>query len=712
VLNDGEGVLLEAQGERLAEFVAAIRGEAPPLSRIDAIETENIPGAAGESLFSIRESAETKVTTAIVPDAATCDVCLHEATDPTDRRFGYPFLNCTHCGPRYTITRKLPYDRKETSMAVFPMCPACEHEYHNPLDRRFHAQPTACPVCGPQLSEPIARVMERIAAGEIVALKGLGGFHLVCDARNETAVSTLRRRKNRDAKPFAVMVANLASARNVVSVDHTAEELLTGTIRPIVVLPRRADAPALAPSLAPGMSTLGVMLPYTPLHQLLFHVALGAPSFETFQATPSDLVLVMTSANPGGEPLVIGNDEAQKRLSSIADTVVTHNRDIIIRVDDSVTMPFEGAPYFIRRARGYTPQAIKLPHAVPPVLAFGADLKNTICVTRGDEAFVSQHIGDLDNRSTVAFLHETVDHLLGILKVQPEMVATDLHPDFLSTAAAKRFAVPRLPVQHHHAHIAALVAEHRLTEPVLGVALDGFGLGSDGGAWGGEILLVEGTTFKRLGHLYPLAQPGGDKASQEPWRMAASALHALCRGDEIAGRFSTITAAGMMNTLLASPLGSNRTSSCGRLFDAACGLLGLQVVSEFEGQAPMMLESLVTTPAVLNNGFELLPNGVLSLLPLLDHLANCPDQSEGANLFHGTLVEALAAWIEAACRTTGIQTVALSGGCFLNRRLLTGLSAALRAKEHSVYIHRQTPPGDGCISLGQAWVAALTAKGD
>ena len=511
VLNDADGVLLEAQGSGTGEFLSALSAGAPPLARIDAVETEYKASVPDESGFEIRHSRTGgAVATGIGPDAAVCPACLVELFDPADRRYRYAFLNCTHCGPRYTITRRLPYDRRQTSMAGFPLCPACAAEYGDPMDRRFHAQPTACPDCGPRLSHPPEEILAELSAGRIVAIKGLGGFHLAVNAAAGDAVERLRQVKQRNGKPFALMVANAESAARFVHLDAGERELLESAARPIVLLRCRDDAPPLAPAIAPDLAWLGVMLPYTPLHTLLFHEAAGRPAGTGWLDEAQELTLVMTSANPGGEPLAIGNAEAHRRLAGIADAVVDHDRDIVIRADDSVVRVLAGAPAFLRRGRGFVPLPVRLPRAVPPVLAVGGHLKSTVCVTRGNEAFLSQHIGDLDNAATVDFLEETVGHLLHVLGVEPVAVAHDLHPDFHSTRFAERLGLPAVPVQHHHAHVAAVLAEHGVEGPALGLALDGFGLGSDGGSWGGEMLLVDRVSAERVGHLAALAQPGGD----------------------------------------------------------------------------------------------------------------------------------------------------------------------------------------------------------
>lgn len=725
VLNDGEGVEVELHGDAAAidAFVARLPQEAPRLARIESIDREVMRPDPPASGFVIAASQHGAVTTGITPDAATCPDCIAELFSPANRRWRYPFINCTHCGPRYTITAHLPYDRPQTSMAVFRQCPACQREYDDPADRRFHAQPNACPVCGPRLAlwsrngdpiatdDVVAAAVARISAGEILAIKGLGGFHLVCDARNAQAVANLRARKHRDEKPLALMVANLASAAMWVELEAAAAAQLESTERPIVLAPKRPGVDALLPGVAEGVPELGLMLPYTPLHALLFHEAAGRPAGSEWLSEPQPLALVMTSANPGGEPLVTGNLEAVDRLGAIADALVVHDREILIRCDDSVVRAAPDGPRFLRRARGYTPAAIALPAAGPAVLALGAWLKNTACLTRGRQAFLSQHIGDLENAASCRALDAAVEHLQAVLEVRPERIAHDLHPDFYSTRLALRVAdalgVPAIGVQHHHAHIAAVLAEHGHAGPALGLAADGVGLGSDGAAWGGELLLLEGAGFRRLGHLAPLRLPGGDRAAREPWRVAAAVLHELGRGDEIARRFA-FPAAATVATLLERALNAPPTTSLGRAFDAAAALLGDKLIQGFEGQAPMLLEALARAHgpvAPLPNGWSI-EAGVLSLAPLWRRLADERDPAHGAALFHATLIEALADWVLAAQRATGIEVLAAGGGCLMNQILAEGLSQRLAGSGLRVLLARAAPPNDGGIALGQAWVAA------
>jgi len=726
VRNDGEGVQLEIEGAlpRLDEFERRLATEAPRLARIVSLERAHCATVGSGEPFAIVASASGGRGAQVTPDTAVCPDCLAELFDRDDRRWRYAFINCTNCGPRYTITRGLPYDRPNTSMARFTMCGPCLAEYRDPLHRRFHAQPNACPDCGPSLSllgpggqalaadDPVAAALERLRAGDIVAVKGLGGFHLVCDARRSGSVARLRERKQREEKPFALLVANAVSAARYARVGAAERRALESPERPIVLLERldpAADDPA---GVAPGLAMLGVMLPYTPLQYLLFHEYAGRPHGAGWLEQPLDLALVCTSANPGGEPLVTGNGEALVRLATIADLLLLHDRDIVARCDDTVATVRDGRLRFIRRARGQTPRPVKLARAGPPVLALGAYLKNAICLTHGDEAFVSQHIGDLDNRPTCIALEETVRHLGDVLDIQPALLACDLHPDFESSRLAARLAAERglglVRVQHHHAHVAAVMAEHGLTGPVLGFALDGVGLGADGEAWGGELLRVDADGFERLGHLRPIALPGGDRAAREPWRMAAAALHQLGRADEIERRFSS-PAAGAVRSMLERELRCPRTTSMGRWFDAVAGLLGVKEVMRFEGQAAMLLEGLAAAHgpvAPWGKGWRL-DGHTLDLLPLIGRLLDVDDPAFGAALFHATLAAALADWASAAASSAGSTDVVLSGGCFMNRVLAADVERRLRASGLAVFEACELPPNDGGIAAGQAWVVLM-----
>lgn len=725
VRNDAAGVAIEAQGsaDHLEQFLAALQ-QPPPLARIDELRTAVLPTCGDENGFFILVSQEGSAHADVTPDVAVCQSCLAELFDTADRRYRYPFINCTHCGPRYTITRWIPYDRPNTSMAGFPLCSKCVREYRDSADRRFHAQPIACPVCGPRLTlrdaqghplavpDVIAATLARLRVGMIVAIKGLGGFHLACDARDTAVVARLRQRKQREAKPLAVMAANFASLASWVEGSEEERQLLESPERPIVLLDKRLGRDAQLIGVAPGVDRLGVMLPYTPLHYLLFYEAAGRPDGCDWLQKAWPLLLVMTSANPSGEPLVIDDAEAIIRLAGIADAFLTHDRPIVARCDDSVLHWSGSAPAFVRRARGYAPRRILLPAAGSSVLACGGSLKNTICLTRDDQAYLSPHIGDLDNAAACAALEEMVERLLEVLRINPERVAHDRHPDFYSSRFAAAFAakrdLPCWPVQHHHAHIAAIAAEHGLRQPLLGLALDGVGLGDDGALWGGELLWVDGPACRRLGGFTPLPLPGGDRAAREPWRMAAAVLHRLGRGEEISRRFPGPLAKsvqGLLERNLCCPL----TSSAGRLFDAAAALLGLRRFSAYEGQAAMELESLAAasrTVEPLFDGYRLMANGQLDLLPLLSWLADySADPSHGAALFQATLVAALTDWVTRAAIQKAVNGIALGGGCFLNRYLSIQLRNRLEQNGLCVYEARQAPPNDGGLSLGQAWIA-------
>ncbi len=729
VRNDAQGVDILAQGSAAAldDLQGLLHSEAPALALVDAVQAQDVTPTSLIG-FTILPSVqgETLTKTAIGPDVGLCPDCLADLFEPANRRWRHAFITCTHCGPRYTVTRALPYDRPQTSLAPFPLCAACEREYTSPSDRRFHAETICCPRCGPQLAlcdaeghplsgDPIAQTLQRLRSGAIIAIKGLGGFHLACDARNAHAVQRLRERKNREKKPFAVMSANVASLAPCASVSASERELLESRERPIILLRASAACEALLAGVAPGLMELGVMLPTTPIHFLLFHEAAARPAGTGWLTAPQELLLVMTSANPGGEPIVRDSAEARDRLAGIADAFLDHDRAIVARCDDSVLRPLGSGAQFIRRSRGYTPAAIRLPHAGPSVLAFGAHLKNSVCLTRGDQAFASPHIGDLDNAATCDFLDETVERMLRLIDVRPEIVAHDLHPDYHSTRAALAFAarlgLPTVAVQHHHAHIAAVCAEHRLCGPVLGLALDGVGLGADGAAWGGELLHVDAAQFKRIGHLRALAMPGGDKAAREPWRMAAAVLHELGRNADIGTRFAQ-SGAAVVAQMLEKAIHCPRSSSMGRVFDAAAGLLGLCDRMDYEAQAAIFLEQAATRhieqhgwPTDMAGGWRIEASGQLDLLALLATLDGAADVERAAAVFHATLVEALADWVLQAAQRTGLTTLAWSGGCFLNSLLSLRLRQNIEEQGLTVLAPRQLSPGDASIAVGQAWIA-------
>lgn len=721
VANTSEGVVVHVEGPlpALDAFAAALAGEAPPLARITGIETRPAEVRHLDD-FRIETSRRgASRATLISPDMAVCDACLTELFDPADRRFGYPFINCTHCGPRYTIIDDVPYDRPHTSMRRFTMCPACQAEYDDPADRRFHAQPNACPVCGPRVTlcttdgqpvavtDPIAETAMRLKSGRIAAVKGLGGFHLAVDALDPEAVERLRRRKRREEKPFALMVPDLAAARRLVVLDAAAEALLTGPRRPIVIAPQRPGHPV-APQVAPGNRYFGILLPYTPLHHLLLR--------QGFEA------LVMTSGNLSDEPICIDNAEALARLGGIADDFLLHDRDIYLRSDDSIVRRAAGATRFLRRSRGYVPEPIALRHPLPPVLACGAGLKNTVCLTRGAEAFVSQHIGDLENLAAYRFLEKTVAHLERILDVRPQIVAHDLHPDYLSTRyALNRTGARRIGVQHHHAHIVSVMAEHELQGPVIGLALDGTGYGTDGAVWGGEVLVAEAGRFTRAAHLAYVPMPGGAAAIREPWRMAAAHLEDAF-GDGWRRTdlplFETVPAEklDLAARMARSGVNAPPTSSLGRLFDAVAALCGLRARVHYEGQAAMELEMAADPKAPGGYPYAVMPGDALTVAtaPLIRAVA--ADLGAGvpppvvAGRFHRTVIELFVDLCRRVRRQTRLTQVALSGGVFQNVILLEGMIRALAEAGFSVYTSEQVPANDGGISLGQAVAAAAMAE--
>jgi hydrogenase maturation protein HypF len=729
VRNAGAGVEIEVEGARaeVERFLLRLRSDAPAAARIDHLS--HMPAAALgiEEPFAIAHSTSAATCTFIAPDTALCDACVSEIFDPGNRRYRQPFTHCVECGPRYTITARLPYDRINTSMAPFKECRACRAEREQPDQRRFHAQTNACFDCGPRLclrnaagaeltgQDAIAAVLARLTDGEIVAVKGLGGFHLVCDGRNAAAVSRLRLRKAREEKPFAVMLANLASVAQLAHASGADAALLLSPQRPIVLLPKHPGCDGMLAGVAPDLAALGVMLPTTPVHYLLFHEAAGRPAGTAWLEQAQPLALVMTSANPHGEPLITDNGQALAQLTGIADAFLMHDRDILIRCDDSVIHSGTGAqaPQMVRRARGYVPAPIPLGREGAPGLAVGAYLNNTVCALRGAAAFVSQHIGDLDTRATCAAFDSTVSHLLDILQVEPQWIASDLHPDFYSTRFARGFAerrqLPLIEVQHHHAHIAAVMAEHQLSGPALGLALDGFGLGSDGRPWGGELLRVDGARCERVGQLRSLPLPGADRAAREPWRMGAAALFELGRSAEIGARFGPQIgpSSAIIATMLEKGLNTPHTSSAGRWFDAAAGLLGIKPVTSFEGQAASMLEGLAAAFGEVEpmaSGYAL-DGATLNLLPLLARLAIMRDAGQAAALFHATLAAALADWVVRAAAGHGIENIVFGGGCFHNRILSEALRARLEAHKLHIFEAALVPPGDGGLSLGQAWVA-------
>ncbi|HEV2450860.1 MAG TPA: carbamoyltransferase HypF [Streptosporangiaceae bacterium] len=700
--NDADGVFLEVEGPpgAVKEFLAALRDEAPPLARIERVAATGIP-PDGTTAFTIVPSQPGGQRRTLVPaDSATCADCLAELADPADRRFGYPFINCTNCGPRFTIIRDVPYDRPLTTMAAFTMCDRCAAEYHDPANRRFHAQPVCCPDCGPALrlldgkqGDPLAEAAGVIMSGQVLAVKGLGGYHLAVDATNEAAAAALRRRKHREDKPFAVMVADLAAARQLCEVDQTSARLLASPRRPIVLMPRHDD---LAAAVAPGNRQLGLMLPYTPLHHLLLR-AISRP-------------MVLTSGNVSDEPIAYRDDDALARLGGIADAFLMHDRAIHVRTDDSVTRAVRGREMLLRRSRGYAPEPVTVA-PLPPILACGGELKNTFCLAKEHHAFVSQHIGDLENAETLASFTEGIEHYRRLFDIEPEVVAHDLHPDYLSTKYALELGLPLAGVQHHHAHIASCLADNGTGGPVIGVAFDGTGYGTDGTIWGGEFLVADLAGFERAGHLAPVPMPGGAAAIRQPWRMAAAYLDvAGLDGGEVARRNERRWAAVL--ALARRGVNAPVTSSAGRLFDAVAALLGVRDEINYEGQAAIELEQLAAPAqaggyvAGIRETEPFTVSGASLVAAVAEDLGRGTPREVIAARFH----HAMAALITRGCLLAreryGLDVVALSGGVFQNVLLLYGATARLEAAGFRVLTHSRVPCNDGGISLGQAVVAA------
>ena len=796
--NTSEGVRMELQGpaKEVERFGRRLRAELPPLARLTGVTEHDLPLVEAETAFRIVASSGQAAHSVLVsPDMSVCADCLADMHNPANPRYQYAFTNCTNCGPRYTITRSIPYDRAVTSMSCFPLCPQCAAEYADPADRRFHAQPVACPACGPRLwfvdaaaaragstapsaenqEHALDRAVRTLLDGDILALKGLGGFQLACDARNSHSLQELRRRKTRPHKPLALMVGDLATARALCTLTPEHEALLQSPEKPVVLCPRRepahANAPGtpgpcswLPPEVAPDTGKVGLMLPYTPLHAVLFD-RLAA-------LAPLPPVLVMTSANAGGEPICLGNREALNRLEHLADAWLLHDRDILVRVDDSVVtlqprLPAAAGdgtddanapgasllsePLFYRRARGYVPRPVFLPQAernAPCVLGAGAELKATMCLTRGCEAFVGQHIGDLENPATLAFYEEVAAHLEHLLEVRPEALVCDAHPDFLSTryaeARAQREGLPLWRLQHHAAHAAAVLAENSRYSPALALCLDGTGLGDDGTVWGGELLYMEleQPRWQRLGRLAPFALPGGDAAVRQPWRIA-QALHAQCgqEGLSLPGFQSPwlpdeAQAAAAVTEMLRRGINCPATSSCGRLFDAVAAQLGLCMNTSYEGQAAIRLEDAANRAvgpirAALEGRADgkalarlIWPVGIADRQGLLEmdsaglfaHAAQAQaqgmDAGEVAARFHLSLARALATMAGRAARKLGLDTVGLTGGVLQNAAMARLLPLALAEQGLRALTHHELPPGDGGLSLGQAvWGRRMLAAG-
>jgi len=735
VSNTSTGVIIEVEGTaaKVAGFLGSIEREAPPLALITSVESEEVPQAGDEDFVIRKSAADTERQALISPDVCTCADCLRELSDPSDRRYRYPFINCTNCGPRYTITMDIPYDRANTTMRAFEMCDECLAEYEDPMNRRFHAQPNACWKCGPKVfltdasgdkleyDDPIDATIELLHDGQVVAIKGLGGFHLAVDATNDDAVRELRSRKMREEKPFAMMAPDLGSVERFCAVSAEERALLKLPNRPIVLLRKKADNPV-SEGVAPRNKYFGVMLPYTPLHEIL----LGG----------GFLALVMTSANPSDEPIVIDNEEAIERLAGLAGYFLMHDRDIFVQNDDTVARVVNDEPVMVRRSRGYAPRPVFLENPSEcNVLACGPELKNTVCLLKGRNAFLSQHIGDLKTAETFAVFKKTVEHMERIFEIKPQIIAHDLHPDYLSTRYAMDLrddedgTVQFVGVQHHHAHIVSCMAECGIEGPVIGISLDGTGYGEDGRIWGGEILVADEVSYRRAGHFEYVPMPGGDAVIKEPWRMALSYLYHVYGGElwdldidfirEIDREKSQV-----LLSMIDAGVNSILTSSCGRLFDAVAALAGVRHTITYEGQAACELEGIMADEDAGSYPFALLGEGrgdpdqsfVLSfkntIRAIVDDLRRGVNTGETSRKFHRTIADSLKKSCVRVRKSDGLNRVALSGGVFQNVYLLGTLSAELAALGFDVYRHSLAPNNDGCVALGQAVIAARRAAAE
>jgi hydrogenase maturation protein HypF len=724
VLNDTAGVTIELEGEppALEDFLTHLVEQPPPLARIENVDCRIIP-PKGESAFNIVGSqGEEERSVLISPDTPTCDDCLREIFDPADRRYRYPFINCTNCGPRFTIIKNVPYDRERTTMGLFEMCGDCAREFHDPADRRFHAQPNACPQCGPRVrlldgrgheileSEPISHAAQLLRQGAVLAVKGLGGYHLACNVLDQDAVERLRARKHREEKPFALMARDLEAVKQLCLVSNEDEMLLCSNARPIVLL-RKRDEIQIAEAVAPGQRQLGLMLPYTPLHHLLLADA-GVP-------------LVMTSGNLSEEPIAYKDDDALCRLGKIAEYFLVHDRAIHMRCDDSVARMITKQALLIRRSRGYAPQPISL--AVPfvqPILACGAHLKNTFCLGKDRHAFMSHHIGDLENYETWDSFAKGIEHFKNLFAIEPSLIAHDLHPDYLSTKYARGVGgLTTIGVQHHHAHIASCMAEHGLEGPVIGVAFDGLGYGADGTIWGGEFLVAKLSGYERRAHLRAVPLTGGNRAIREPWRMALSYLRdALCT-DPIALRlpgWDTVPEKKIeiVTSMMQRQLNTVQTSSCGRLFDAVASIMGLRQEVNYEGQAAIELEMAVLDGISESYPFEIGTGDTweIDMRPIIERLVQEIQMKVSVGLmaakFHNTLVAVIVEVCRRLRETDDVNLVCLSGGTFQNAYLVERVIPELRIRGFEVYLNQKVPTNDGGIALGQAAVAnAIVQQG-
>ncbi len=726
ICNSNQGVEMEIEGEESAvhNFIKELQVNPPPLALIENVKIKKLP-LAEFSEFKIKKSRADNGHPVILipPDISVCDDCLKELNDPSDRRYHYPFINCTNCGPRFTIIQEMPYDRDNTTMQEFPMCHDCYAEYKNIENRRYHAQPNACPVCGPQLSlyentqkiitrDPFKEVQERLKKGQIGVVKGLGGFHLTCDASNYLAVSRLRKIKHRDEKPFAVMAENINQISSFCYVSLYAKKYLENIERPIVLLKKKKNN-YISPAIAPGNRYIGVMLPYTPLHFLLFK--------------DNDLILIMTSANFSDEPIIYQNEQTFQKLANRVDFLLIHNRPIYNRCDDSVLKISANRSIFIRRSRGYAPFPVILSQKGRQVFAAGPEDKNTVCFTRDHYAFNSQHLGDLKNRDSFESYKESINRLIRVFQFKPEIIACDLHPDYLSTAYAEQLSekknLPLLKIQHHHAHIASCMAEHKLNEKVIGVAFDGTGLGDDGNLWGGEFLVADLLNYQRIGYLQYQAMPGGKQVIHQPWRMACSYLYSMF-GQKLAksniALIKRIRSADLqiLFQMMDKKINSPFTSSCGRLFDAVASLIGLRDEVNFEGQAAMELEAICQPKYkehylyyIEKSKSGYLINTEDMFYQIIKDMERHEDIQKIATKFHNTIADFTLSMCVKIRDKFGINVVVLSGGVFQNSFLLDQTIKKLKKNNFKIYIHCKIPPNDACISLGQAIIANTRIQG-
>ena len=714
VLNSTEGVSIEVEGEKesLDSFIEQVRVKAPPLAVIDSIDVEYL-SPQNYDCFVIRHSKGDKGKyVKISPDISLCDDCLAELFDPADRRYRYPFINCTNCGPRFTIVKDIPYDRENTTMQSFRMCPLCQAEYEDPTNRRFHAQPNACPVCGPSVTlenlhdkiecgDPINKAIELMIEGKIVAIKGIGGFHLACDASNDTAVKILRERKRRTFKPFAVMSVNLDRVKEYCIVSDDESRLLQSIQRPIVLL-KKLPEKLISESVAPNNNYVGVMLPYSPLH----YVLLDSPL----------LALVMTSGNISEEPIVVGNNEVKRRLSDLADYFLLHNRDIQMRCDDSVTKVWNGHQVMLRRSRGYAPHPVDLDFSMKEILACGGELKNTFCLTKDNHAFISHHIGDLQNVEAYKYYQDSIEYYKKLFRIKPEAIAYDLHPDYLSTRyALEQNDIKLIGVQHHHAHIVSCMAENALNEKIIGVACDGTGYGTDEAIWGCEFMIADQASFQRRGHLKYIHLPGGDASTKKPYRMTISYLYSIY-GDnlfDIDLLFERIGSKklALIKRMIENQINSPLTSSCGRLFDAVSSLIGVRDDVTYEAQAAIELEMITESGVTDVYGYNIITEdeyiidvGEVFRGIVFDLNHEVPKGVISAK-FHNTVADFIVSMCKKLRVENNIDSVVLSGGTFQNNYLISEVARRLNEGNFTTYFHKRVPTNDGGISLGQAVIA-------